>query len=59
MMDLDHLLTLEKNKWGTSLQNAIEFFSSEDIQDYETCQRCVQLIEKINPNTFQIEVNEK
>jgi hypothetical protein len=47
MIDFDHYVSLGSNSWERSLKTAIEFFSSDEIEDYEMCQKCVSLIDKI------------
>lgn len=44
----DFCVTLEKEKWATSLQKAIEFYSSSDVEDYEKCKQCRDIIEKLS-----------
>jgi hypothetical protein len=48
MLDFENYVSLGKNSWKKSLKAAIEFFSSEGVEDYETCQKCVELIDKID-----------
>jgi hypothetical protein len=43
----DVCVTLEKEKWATSLKKAIEFYSSTEVEDYEKCKQCRDIIEKI------------
>jgi hypothetical protein len=47
LIGLDYRLVLNKNKWKESLQNAIDFFSSDSIEDYEACQKCKALMDKL------------
>lgn len=47
MIDRDVCVTLEKDKWASSLNSAIEFFSAEDLEDYESCKKCQELIKEI------------
>jgi homoaconitase/3-isopropylmalate dehydratase large subunit len=47
MIDYDHYVSLNKKSWKKSLKTAIEFFSSEGIEEYEICKKCVDLIHKI------------
>ena len=47
MLTDDKCITLEKDKWADSLQEAIYFFSSEEVEDYEKCKKCLELIDKI------------
>jgi hypothetical protein len=47
MIDFDHYVSLGSKSWEKSLKTAIDFFSSEEIEDYEMCQRCLLIIEKI------------
>jgi hypothetical protein len=59
MMDSDHIVSLDKSKWKYSLEKAIEFYSSEGVEDYEMCQECLNLIDRIDNNVLEIEVNER
>lgn len=43
----DYCVTLDRSKWKESLEKAIEFYSSEDIQDYEKCKQCKEIIENL------------
>ncbi len=47
MIDYDHYVSLNKRSWKKSLKTAIDFFSSEGIEEYEICKKCVDLIHKI------------
>jgi hypothetical protein len=47
MLNDSQCVELERDKWANSLQKAIDFFSSEDIEDYESCKKCKELIDKI------------
>lgn len=47
MLDYDHYVSLNKRSWTKSLKTAIEFFSSEGVEEYEVCKKCVDLIRKI------------
>jgi hypothetical protein len=47
MINQDEYVVLNKDKWKDSLQKAIEFFSTEEIQDYESCKLCKDLINKL------------
>lgn len=47
MIDYDHYVSLNKKSWKKSLKTAIDFFSSEGIEEYEICKKCVDLIHKI------------
>ncbi len=47
LIDKDLFVSLNRDKWVASLENAIEFFSQEGIEDYETCIKCKDLIKKI------------
>jgi len=38
-------VTLNRDKWKSSLKKAIEFYSAEDREDYEKCKQCKDLIE--------------
>lgn len=59
MIDFDHFISLNKDKWKNGLQRAIDFFSSPDVENYEMCQKCLELIERIDPNVVEIESYEK
>jgi len=48
MVDMSSCVTLEKDKWEKSLKSAIEFFSAEDLEDYESCKKCQELIKEIS-----------
>lgn len=43
--DSDTILHLEKSKWKTSLERAIDFYI--EIEDYIKCKECKELIDKI------------
>jgi hypothetical protein len=47
MIDYDHYVSLNKKSWKKSLKTAIDFLSSEGIEEYEICKKCVDLIHKI------------
>lgn len=53
MIDFDNYVTLHKRSWKKSLKSAIEFFSSEEIENYELCKKCTDLIEKIEVKKFE------
>ena len=42
----DVCVSLNKEKWPATLKKAMEFYSSEQIEDYEKCKQCQELIEK-------------
>ena len=43
----DSAVSLNKKKWGAALEKAIEFYSEPDMEDYEKCKQCKDIIEKI------------
>jgi len=43
----DMCISLEKNKWKSSLEEAIKFYSNDSIQNYEKCIECQDIINKI------------
>ena len=47
MINNDEYVVLNKDKWKKSLENAIQFYSQEEIQDYESCKLCQELINKL------------
>lgn len=48
LQDTDYSISLNKEQWKSSIQKAIEFYSSSEIEDYEKCLECNKLIESIN-----------
>lgn len=48
LVDYDNYISLKKNSWEHSLNKAIEYYSSDEVEDYEMCQKCINLINKIN-----------
>lgn len=58
MIDFDHYVSLNNKNWKKSLNSAIEFFSSEEVEDYESCKKCVDLIAVIDFGTVEIITNE-
>jgi sRNA-binding regulator protein Hfq len=58
MIDVDHYVSLNNKNWKSALINAIDFYSSEEIENYEMCQKCVDLINSIDRKTLQIVENE-
>jgi hypothetical protein len=47
MINSDEYVVLNKDKWKKSLENAIQFYSQEEIQDYESCKLFQELINKL------------
>lgn len=47
MINNDEYVVLNKDKWKKSLENAIQFYSQEEIQDYESCKLFQELINKL------------
>lgn len=47
MINSEEYIALNRDKWKKSLEKAIEFYSQEEIQDYESCKACQELINKI------------
>jgi len=47
-----HSISLTRDKFITSLYDCIKFF--EVIEEYETCQECVDIIEEIEGNLNKI-----
>lgn len=43
----DMCISLDKTKWKSSLEEAIKFYSNENIQNYEKCIECQEIINKI------------
>ena len=41
----EYCVTLNRDKWKSSLKKAIEFYSAADREDYEKCKQCKDLIE--------------
>lgn len=50
LVDYDNYISLKRNSWENSLNKAIEYYSSIEVEDYEMCQKCINLINKINTN---------
>lgn len=48
LLDEDNYVSLDKDKWKSSLKNAIEFFSSEEIEDYESCHKCQEILKSLD-----------
>lgn len=40
-------VSLNKKKWGPALEKAIEFYSEPDLEDYEKCKQCQDIIKRI------------
>lgn len=55
MIDFDHYVSLNKDSWKKSLKSAIDFFSSDEIENYEMCQKCVDLISRIDVKKISYE----
>jgi hypothetical protein len=53
MLDKEHLLVLNKLRWRNSLLKAVEFFSSEDIENYEMCKRCKDLMDILDSELLE------
>ena len=47
MINNEEYVVLNKDKWKNSLEKAIQFYSQEEIQDYESCKLCQDLINKL------------
>lgn len=58
MLDLDHYVSLNNKNWKSALTTAMNYFSSEEVENYEMCQKCVDLISKIDRKNLQIVENE-
>lgn len=41
-------VSLSKDKWIPSLERAIEFYSNPEREDYEKCNQCKDIIEKVS-----------
>jgi len=44
----DSAVSLSKDKWIPSLEKAITFYSDPEREDYEKCNQCIELIEKMS-----------
>ena len=44
----DSAVSLSKKKWSAALEKAIEFYSKSDVEDYEKCKQCQDIIKKVN-----------
>lgn len=47
LLNTEICVVLDKSKWKPSLENAIDFFSQEGIEDYEICKACKEIINKL------------
>lgn len=47
MINNDEYVALNRDKWKNSLEKAIQFYSQEEIQDYESCKLYQDLINKL------------
>jgi hypothetical protein len=59
MIDFDHYVSLGSKSWEKSLKTAIDFFSSEEIEDYEplSIEEYEQMILDNNTKLSNIELN--
>jgi len=47
LVDEENYVSLEREQWKDSLANAISFFSSEEVEDYESCHKCQQILKNL------------
>ncbi len=47
LIDEENYVSLDKEMWKNSLLNAISFFSSDEIEDYESCQKCQEILKSL------------
>ena len=45
IQDSENILTLEKDKWKTTLEKAISFYTENE--DYEKCMDCKELVSRL------------
>lgn len=43
----DVYVSLSKDKWEPALKKAIEYYSRPEMEDYEKCKQCTDIIEKL------------
>jgi hypothetical protein len=43
----DSAVSLNKKKWGVALEKAIEFYSDPELEDYEKCIQCKEIMKTI------------
>lgn len=48
MVDYDHYVSLNKKSWRNGLTAAIKYYSNSEKEEYEMCQKCVDLINRID-----------
>jgi hypothetical protein len=54
MVDYDHYVSLNKNSWKSSLTAAIRYYSNSEKEEYEMCQKCVDLINSIDKRELKL-----
>lgn len=47
LLDEENYVSLDKDQWKACLDNAIQFFSSEEVEDYESCHKCQQILKNL------------
>jgi hypothetical protein len=59
MVDYDHYVSLNKNSWKSSLTAAIRYYSNSEKEEYEMCQKCVDLINRIDKRELKLNNHEQ
>lgn len=44
----DSSVSLSKDKWESALKKAIEYYSRPEMEDYEKCKQCTDILDKLS-----------